>query len=135
MHPDNVQALKEAKVDYCSLANNHTLDFMEEGMVETTRTLSQAGIVWAGVGMSSEEAAKPAILERNGKIFACFRYEYLERVYCIVMYCIVLYCIVLYCIVLYCIVEIILKGRVILLHVRDIFPNLLVRPKETQMPC
>lgn len=48
MHPDNVESLKVAKIDYCSLANNHTLDFKEEGLGETLRTLEKAGITYAG---------------------------------------------------------------------------------------
>jgi poly-gamma-glutamate capsule biosynthesis protein CapA/YwtB (metallophosphatase superfamily) len=34
MNPDNAQTLVEAKVNYVSLANNHTLDFGVQGMVK-----------------------------------------------------------------------------------------------------
>ena len=43
MHPVNVSALKAARIDYVSLANNHTLDFGEEGLVETVKTVREAG--------------------------------------------------------------------------------------------
>ena len=43
MHPENVSALKAARIDYVSLANNHTLDFCEEGLVETVKSVREAG--------------------------------------------------------------------------------------------
>jgi poly-gamma-glutamate capsule biosynthesis protein CapA/YwtB (metallophosphatase superfamily) len=55
--------LKEAQVSYVSLANNHTLDFSEEGLLETVRTVKGAGIAFAGAGESHEEACRPAVLE------------------------------------------------------------------------
>lgn len=62
MHPSNVAALHAAGVDYATLANNHTLDFCEEGLLETVRTLKRAGIAFAGAGESAEEAVRPAVL-------------------------------------------------------------------------
>ena len=62
MHPANVEALKVARIDYASLANNHTLDFGKEGLVETVRTLKHAGLKFAGAGESREEAIRPATL-------------------------------------------------------------------------
>ncbi|KAF2101768.1 putative polyglutamate biosynthesis protein [Rhizodiscina lignyota] len=62
MHPANVVALQAANVDYASLANNHTLDFKFEGLIETVHTLKQAGIAFAGAGETTEEALKPARL-------------------------------------------------------------------------
>lgn len=63
MHPANVATLQVAKVDYASLANNHTLDFELEGLLETVRSLKQAGITFAGAGETPEEAMKPATLQ------------------------------------------------------------------------
>ena len=62
MHPANVAALQAAKVDYASLANNHTLDFKLEGLLETICTLKNAGVAFAGAGETPEEALKPATL-------------------------------------------------------------------------
>lgn len=50
------------RVDFCSLANNHILDFQEEGMLETMRSLAAAGIKFAGCGANLEEASEPAHL-------------------------------------------------------------------------
>ena len=66
MHPANIEALKAAKVDYAGLANNHTLDFSEEGLVETVRTVRGAGIAFAGAGESEEEAVRPAVMRLPG---------------------------------------------------------------------
>jgi len=63
MHPDNINALKEAKIDYASCANNHTLDFCEEGLFDTVKALKRAGIAFAGAGETREEATRPAILK------------------------------------------------------------------------
>jgi poly-gamma-glutamate synthesis protein (capsule biosynthesis protein) len=67
MHPDNVPCLTAAKIDCCALANNHILDWGEEGLVETLETLERAGITSAGAGRDLDEAGTPAILEVSGK--------------------------------------------------------------------
>jgi poly-gamma-glutamate capsule biosynthesis protein CapA/YwtB (metallophosphatase superfamily) len=62
-HPANVaRALQAAGIDCCSLANNHTLDFGTEGLVETAWTLKRARIAIAGAGETTDEAISPAIL-------------------------------------------------------------------------
>jgi len=64
--PDKVQCLTEAKVDVVSLANNHSLDYDTEGLIETLEVLDEAGILHAGAGKNIEEAKKPVIIEKNG---------------------------------------------------------------------
>ncbi|MBV9454175.1 MAG: CapA family protein [Rubrobacter sp.] len=61
--PYAVEVLRAAHVDGCSLANNHTLDFEEQGLLETLIHLEAAGISSAGAGRSREEAVQPALLE------------------------------------------------------------------------
>jgi poly-gamma-glutamate capsule biosynthesis protein CapA/YwtB (metallophosphatase superfamily) len=61
--PVAIEVLKTAHVDACSLANNHTLDFEEQGLLDTLRHLEAAGIRYAGAGRDAEEAARPAHLE------------------------------------------------------------------------
>jgi len=34
MHPGNIEVLTSAGIDFCSLANNHTMDWGEEGLLE-----------------------------------------------------------------------------------------------------
>lgn len=64
--PEKVQTLIEAKVDVVNLANNHVLDFGEEGLHETLATLKKAKIHCVGAGKNAAEAQAPVILERKG---------------------------------------------------------------------
>jgi poly-gamma-glutamate synthesis protein (capsule biosynthesis protein) len=62
MHPANVAVLSAAGIDCCVVANNHVLDWGEDGLLETLDTLAGAGIRTAGAGRSLEEAGAPAVL-------------------------------------------------------------------------
>ena len=62
MHPANISALQAAKISYVGLANNHTLDFSEPGLLETVQTVKNTGIAYAGAGETKDEATQPAIL-------------------------------------------------------------------------
>jgi poly-gamma-glutamate capsule biosynthesis protein CapA/YwtB (metallophosphatase superfamily) len=75
MKPENARCLTEAKIDYCSLANNHILDYDYFGMEDTTRVLDSLNIKWSGVGGNIEEAMKPAILKFDGYSMACFSFS------------------------------------------------------------
>jgi poly-gamma-glutamate capsule biosynthesis protein CapA/YwtB (metallophosphatase superfamily) len=68
MHPVNIAALTVAKIAYAGLANNHTLDFSELGLLETVQTVKTAGIAFAGAGESHVEATRPAVLRLAGSI-------------------------------------------------------------------
>src|SRR3712207_9497458 len=63
--PSAVEVLRAARVDACSLANNHTLDFEEKGLLDTLAHLEAAGIRYVGAGRNLEEAARPVLLERG----------------------------------------------------------------------
>lgn len=71
-HPENVKCLTNIgmgdgkKRGYVSLANNHTLDWEVKGLVETVKTLSDAGVDFAGAGRTQEEAERPASLQLGG---------------------------------------------------------------------
>jgi poly-gamma-glutamate synthesis protein (capsule biosynthesis protein) len=60
--PDKVQTLVEAHITLANLANNHILDYSEEGLVETICALNAAGIQHVGAGMNYDEAARPEII-------------------------------------------------------------------------
>jgi poly-gamma-glutamate capsule biosynthesis protein CapA/YwtB (metallophosphatase superfamily) len=62
MHPANAPCLTAAKVDCCTLANNHVLDWGYRGLEETLETLRAAGICAAGAGNDDAEAAAPALI-------------------------------------------------------------------------
>ncbi len=62
--PDGApQALKELGVSAVSLANNHTLDYGEAGLVSTFQALRDQGISWFGAGRDLEEANAPYVVE------------------------------------------------------------------------
>ncbi len=65
MHPKNIAVLTEAGIDYCSLANNHTLDWGRAGLEETLQVLSKTTIKYGGAGLNLKEADKPVILKSN----------------------------------------------------------------------
>ncbi|EDP51861.1 scramblase family protein [Aspergillus fumigatus A1163] len=62
MHPANAAALREARIDYATLANNHTLDFGTDGLVETVWTMKESKIAFAGAGETTDESRRPAVL-------------------------------------------------------------------------
>src|SRR5438067_12716497 len=66
MHPQNIGCLTSAKISACALANNHVLDWGYDGLSETLKTLTAAGIAHAGAGNDSEEAMQPAVLNTAG---------------------------------------------------------------------
>ncbi len=67
MHPENIHCLTAAKIDYCSLANNHVLDWGYAGLTETLETLKKVNINSAGAGQNLQEAETPAVMEVEGK--------------------------------------------------------------------
>jgi poly-gamma-glutamate synthesis protein (capsule biosynthesis protein) len=63
MSPANIACLTAAGIDCCTLANNHTVDWGIEGLLETLNTLDRAKIAHAGAGRNLREAQAPAIVE------------------------------------------------------------------------
>jgi len=70
MHPDHIACLTAARINVCTLANNHVLDYGYEGLKETLETLKRAGLKIAGAGATLVEASQPAILDlTRGRLF------------------------------------------------------------------
>jgi poly-gamma-glutamate capsule biosynthesis protein CapA/YwtB (metallophosphatase superfamily) len=67
MHPKNIPCLTAARIDFCSLANNHVLDWGYSGLTETLKTLRKINVKSAGAGETLEEAQTPAVLPVKGK--------------------------------------------------------------------
>ncbi len=67
MNPENMPVLKAFVTDFCSLANNHTIDWGYAGLAESLETLKKANIKYAGAGLDIKEAEVPALLEVRGK--------------------------------------------------------------------
>lgn len=62
MPPTNLQLLTVAGIDACSLANNHVLDWGEDGLIDTLDALAAQAIACAGAGRDREAAEAPAAL-------------------------------------------------------------------------
>lgn len=63
--PGNAETLKSAGFDVLVLANNHTMDYLSEGLTDTMQALGKAGLRYAGAGQREEEI-RPCFLEKNG---------------------------------------------------------------------
>jgi poly-gamma-glutamate synthesis protein (capsule biosynthesis protein) len=66
-YPWLVSAFTHTDVSCAVLANNHVLDWAEEGLLETLENLERASIVTAGAGRDIRDAAAPAVLDLRGK--------------------------------------------------------------------
>lgn len=62
----NLPAVLSAGFDVISLANNHTLDWGAEVLLETLKKMKKAGLPYVGAGKNIEEARRPVILQRKG---------------------------------------------------------------------
>ena len=67
--PVYVRAFQEMGVDIVTLANNHTLDFGQDALLDSLETLEGAGIPYVGAGRNLEEAKRLVTFELNGRTF------------------------------------------------------------------
>ena len=65
-YPSMVEVLKKAKIDFVSLANNHSMDYGWDALSETTDILRKNGIGFAGAGENIFEARRPAMIKKKG---------------------------------------------------------------------
>ncbi|HKC04644.1 MAG TPA: CapA family protein [Patescibacteria group bacterium] len=70
--PKMVEGLKFAGVDIVNLANNHTLNYGEEGLIETEEILKSNGIKWVGEG-------NLVIIEKNGTKFGFLGFDFVDN--------------------------------------------------------
>jgi poly-gamma-glutamate capsule biosynthesis protein CapA/YwtB (metallophosphatase superfamily) len=64
------RVLKDAGFDVLSLANNHTFDFGEQGLLDTLSALDREGIIHVGAGKDETESGQPMFINANGIQFA-----------------------------------------------------------------
>jgi poly-gamma-glutamate synthesis protein (capsule biosynthesis protein) len=60
--PKNTRCLHSFAIDCCTLANNHVLDWGQDGLTDTLQTLQALGISATGAGRNLEEARCPAVI-------------------------------------------------------------------------
>lgn len=76
---ETIAGYKALGVDCVTIANNHIMDQGGEGLSSTLHILDQKGIAHLGGGSSLQEAAKPHIVELDGKkigFYACAEHEF-----------------------------------------------------------
>ena len=64
--PAFAAVLREAGFDVASLANNHTLDFGRDAMLDTIDAVESAGMLAPGAGRNREQALALRTIEKNG---------------------------------------------------------------------
>lgn len=69
-------ALLDAGVDMITMANNHTLDKREKGVLSATAYWDKIGMPYTGAFRSAEDQSRLRILEKNGITFAFLAYTY-----------------------------------------------------------
>lgn len=62
----NLKGFLDAGFDVVSLANNHSMDWGEEALLDTMANLKKAGLPYIGAGINLAEAQQSVILERKG---------------------------------------------------------------------
>lgn len=66
MRNEDFFRVKEMGFDVMSLANNHSTDLGEKGLINTIQLLEKNNILHCGAGLTLDEAKKPAVLKKDG---------------------------------------------------------------------
>lgn len=77
----NISMLEAFGADLANLANNHTYDFKESGLMDTIRTLESYGIETMGAGANLAEAKTIQYYVANGKKIAFVSATEIEKYY------------------------------------------------------
>ncbi|MEC4727068.1 CapA family protein [Shewanella sp. D64] len=72
--PALLSALTWAGIDYVTLGNNHTYDYLESGLDSTLKHLSQSQLGYSGAGKTSNDALKAHWETINGQPFSMLGY-------------------------------------------------------------
>jgi poly-gamma-glutamate capsule biosynthesis protein CapA/YwtB (metallophosphatase superfamily) len=78
--PELAGALKESGINLVTLANNHTMDFGKQALMETIKNLESAAIARIGAGETLAEARKMALYTIKGKRIAFLGYSLTQPV-------------------------------------------------------
>ena len=65
-HPKNLKYMKEAGVDVVTIANNHILDYSNQGFLDTLNHLEKNKIPYAGGGRNKKEALQGVVVDVEG---------------------------------------------------------------------
>lgn len=66
MPPKVLPMLTDVGLDIVSFANNHVGDWGKDAFLDSLNEFKNAGLLYTGAGVSTEEATKPTIIEKKG---------------------------------------------------------------------
>jgi len=66
VNPEKIHYLKDARFSIVNIANNHIMDYGEEGLSDTIDVLRKSSIRFIGAGRNIKEAIKPELIKKNG---------------------------------------------------------------------
>lgn len=72
--PQLANALAQTGFDHVSLGNNHSYDYLQEGLDTTVRALETAGLKWSGAGRTEEEALRASRIDVDKQAFSMLGY-------------------------------------------------------------
>ena len=72
--PETISALKDAGVDYVTLGNNHTYDYLDSGLKSTLEALNYYQMPYSGAGVNEAEALKAYRTSIQGNQYAMLGY-------------------------------------------------------------
>jgi len=72
--PETLTALEWAGIDFVTLGNNHTYDYMDSGLKSTLKYLEKSVLNYAGAGINKEQALKAHRQNINGTDYAFLGY-------------------------------------------------------------
>lgn len=72
--PETIEALQWAGVDYVTLGNNHTYDFLDEGLISTIKALDEHKLSHSGAGLNEQQALKPYVYKTDKADYAMLGY-------------------------------------------------------------
>ncbi|MFH2105616.1 MAG: CapA family protein [Parcubacteria group bacterium] len=78
--PETIAGLTHAGIDIVSLANNHTRNKGEAGLIYTLDYLRENNIAYSGAGKNFTEAHSPTIIEQDGFKIAWLSYTFSDGV-------------------------------------------------------
>jgi hypothetical protein len=79
--PRLIDGLRNAGIDYVSLANNHIRDAGAQGVLDTLANLDKRGIAHSGAGRNLAAARAPAVLRAGGVRVAILAYDTIAKGY------------------------------------------------------
>ncbi len=67
-------ALAQAGFDFVTLGNNHSYDYLEEGLASTIAAVEAAGLAWSGAGLDEKQALAASRLDVAGQPLSMLGY-------------------------------------------------------------